>query len=162
MTTLRFTTKSLTGCVLVTVSGELDIATKPELIHYVNNIISTRVGMVVLDLSGITFIDAQGLSALIMIKRQAQLVHTELVLAGTPPVVLSLLRITRLDKHFCAFPQMARRITFGSSTISPSGPRRNRTGNGPWPDRAESERRRTGNVHRHRARPIRTAPGDPS
>ncbi|WP_162642307.1 STAS domain-containing protein [Streptosporangium sp. 'caverna'] len=107
MTALRFTTKSLTGCVLVTVSGELDIATKPELIHYVNNIISTRVGMVVLDLSGITFIDAQGLSALIMVKRQAQLVHTELVLAGTPPVVLSLLRITHLDKHFCAFPQMA-------------------------------------------------------
>ncbi|SNT61781.1 anti-anti-sigma factor [Streptosporangium subroseum] len=107
MTALRFTTKSLTGCVLVTVSGELDIATKPELIHYVNNILSTRVGMVVLDLSGITFIDAQGLSALIMIKRQAQLVHTELVLAGTPPIVLSLLRITRLDKHFRAFPQMA-------------------------------------------------------
>jgi anti-sigma B factor antagonist len=107
MTALRFTTKSLTGCVLVTVSGELDIATKPELIHYVNNILSTRVGMVVLDLSGITFIDAQGLSALIMIKRQAQSLHTELVLAGTPPVVLSLLRITRLDKHFCVFPQMA-------------------------------------------------------
>jgi anti-sigma B factor antagonist len=107
MDALQITTKNMNGSALVTVSGELDIATKPELIDYVSPILSTRVGMVVLDLSGITFIDAQGLSALIMIKRQAQSVHTELVLAATPPVVLSLLRITRLDKHFCAFPQMA-------------------------------------------------------
>jgi anti-sigma B factor antagonist len=106
METLQITTKNMTGCALVTVSGELDIATKPELLNYVNTILSTCVGMVVLDLSGITFIDAQGLSALLMIERQARLVHTELLLAGTPPVVLSILRITRLDKHFHVFPRM--------------------------------------------------------
>jgi anti-sigma B factor antagonist len=106
MDALQITTKHMTGSVLVTVSGELDIATKPELIDYVSPILSTRVGMVVLDLSGITFIDAQGLSALLMIERQARLVPTGLLLAGTPPVVLSLLRITRLDKHFHVFPRM--------------------------------------------------------
>ncbi|MFC7646416.1 STAS domain-containing protein [Streptosporangium lutulentum] len=106
MDTLQFTTESMTGCVLVSVSGELDIATKPEFLCYLNPILSTRVDMVVLDLSGITFIDAQGLSALIMIKRQAQLSGAELLLAAAPPVVLSLLRITRLDGHFRTFPQI--------------------------------------------------------
>jgi anti-sigma B factor antagonist len=106
MDVLQITTKNMAGSALVTVSGELDIATKPELIDHVSPILSTHVDMVVLDLSGITFIDAQGLSALLMIERQARLVPAGLLLAGVPPVVLSLLRITHLDKHFRVFPRV--------------------------------------------------------
>jgi anti-sigma B factor antagonist len=106
MDALQITTTNMAGSALVTVSGELDIATKPELIDYVSPILGTRVDMVVLDLGGITFIDAQGLSALLMLERQARLVHKGLLLAGAPSVVLSLFRITQLDKHFRVFPKM--------------------------------------------------------
>jgi anti-sigma B factor antagonist len=106
MDALQITTKNMTGSALVTVSGELDIATKPELIDYVSPILNTHVCMVILDLGGITFIDAQGLSTLLMIERQARLIPTGLLLAGVPPVVLSLLRITHLDKHFRVFPRV--------------------------------------------------------
>ena len=148
MTALRFTTKSLTGCVLVTVSGELDIATKPELIHYVNNILSPRVGMVVLDLSGITFIDAQGLSALIMIKRQAPRPIRNWCLPQRRPSSCRSCESPAWTSTSVRFLKWRRRITSGSSTTAPSGARRNRAGNDPWPGRAESERRRMGMSHR--------------
>ena len=52
----------------VVVSGELDMATSPELTSAIESLERTEAQRVVLDLSGVTFIDSTALSALCLAK----------------------------------------------------------------------------------------------
>ncbi|MFI6451577.1 STAS domain-containing protein [Streptosporangium amethystogenes] len=100
MNALQLTSEHASGFVVITVAGELDLATRPELSDCVQEAIDACHGTVIIDLSGVTFIDACGLSSLIGVKRYAREHHTPLLLAGAPPVVLKLLKLTHLDASF--------------------------------------------------------------
>ncbi|GAA4205765.1 hypothetical protein GCM10022252_66830 [Streptosporangium oxazolinicum] len=100
MNALQLTSEHASDFVVITVAGELDLATRPDLAAFTRDVIDARPGTVIIDLAGITFIDACGLSALIAVKRHAREQGTPLLLAGAPPVVLKLLRLTNLDASF--------------------------------------------------------------
>ena len=51
-------------CATVTVSGELDIATAPQLVEALNEAGGTPAGKIVVDLLGTSFIDSTGLTTL--------------------------------------------------------------------------------------------------
>lgn len=85
--------------VVVKVSGELDIATRPDLDSCVGGVLDAYRGPVVLDLSDVTFMDAHGLGGLVALKRRAL---SRLHLAGTPPPVQSILQLTGLEAVFQA------------------------------------------------------------
>ncbi|GIH74005.1 hypothetical protein Plo01_04340 [Planobispora longispora] len=88
------------GRALVTVAGELDITTRPELCARVEHLLGTRPGTLVLDLGAVTFIDARGLSALVVLRRHAIEMGTRLLLSRVSPPVRSILGMTGLSRSF--------------------------------------------------------------
>lgn len=83
---------------LVVVSGELDIATAPQLCQAVREALSERPSTLHLDLSGVSFIDCAGLQALIIGQRGARLRRGELLLRRASAQVDRLLDLTAV--HF--------------------------------------------------------------
>ncbi|MQA93645.1 MAG: anti-sigma factor antagonist [Streptosporangiales bacterium] len=87
------------GVVMVEVSGELDIATRDRLRAEVEPWL--RAGReLVLEVSGLTFIDASGLAGLLELDRLAGRAGTRLLIAGHSRPVHRLLQMTGLDGHF--------------------------------------------------------------
>jgi len=91
------------GYQIVSVTGELDIATAEQAYSYISEIIDGRLAPVTVDLSGPTFCDASGLGALARAARYARQKGRQLMLASARPSLLKIMRITGLDR---AFPEL--------------------------------------------------------
>jgi anti-sigma B factor antagonist len=83
--------------VLVTVAGEIDIATVPAL-HERLNLLAALGRAVVVDLDQVTFIDAAGLGALAGAARQAAAREASLYVVCSGCQTRRLFRLTRLDR----------------------------------------------------------------
>ncbi|MEU7582294.1 STAS domain-containing protein [Streptomyces sp. NPDC041068] len=94
------------GCTVLAFHGEIDIAAALEIQPRLDAATSLPRCRVVIDLSGVDFLDASGLRLLC----RARLRVTEgaglLVLAAPPPRVVWLLRLTRLDGCFTVLPTL--------------------------------------------------------
>jgi anti-sigma B factor antagonist len=85
----------------VAVIGELDIATVPRFTVRMGELTRARdLREMVIDLSGLTFIDAGGLRALVELRSRLEKQHAGLVLAGVPPQMGRLLRIIGPARRF--------------------------------------------------------------
>ena len=91
------------GYQIVSVTGELDIATAEQAYSYISEIIDGRLAPVTVDLSGLTFCDASGLGVLARIARHARQAGRQLKLTSVRPSLLKIMRITGLDR---AFPEL--------------------------------------------------------
>src|SRR5512140_132880 len=95
--------------VVVTVlDPRIDARSSDDLRAALARIIGEGKSRVVLDLSGVTFVDSSGLGAIIASLKLATL-SGDLVLCGARESVASLLRLTRMDKVFRTYrsPQEA-------------------------------------------------------
>jgi anti-anti-sigma factor len=88
------------GYQIVSVAGELDIATADQAYFYISEVIDGRSAPVTVDLSGLTFCDASGLGALTRIARHARETGRQLMLTSARPSVMKIMRITGLDRVF--------------------------------------------------------------
>jgi anti-sigma B factor antagonist len=87
--------------VTVAVIGELDIATVPRFTARMGELArSGHVREMVVDLSGLTFIDAGGLRALVELRSRLEQQNAGLVLDSVPPQMGRLLRIIGPAHHF--------------------------------------------------------------
>ena len=87
--------------VTVAVIGELDIATVPRFTARMGEFLRRgRPGELVLDLSGLAFIDAGGLRALTELRARVERQGAVLVLDGVPPQMLRLMRIIGPERRF--------------------------------------------------------------
>jgi len=84
----------------VVVSGELDMATSPELTSAIESLERTEAQRVVLDLSRVTFIDSTALSALCLAKAKLNDRRAVLVLGPVSRQVETVLRICGLHREF--------------------------------------------------------------
>ena len=91
------------GYQIVTVTGELDIATAEQAYTYISGVIDDRPAPVSVDLGGMTFCDASGLGVLARIARHARQAGRQLSLTSARPSLLKIMRITGLDR---AFPEL--------------------------------------------------------
>ena len=91
------------GYQIVSVTGELDIATAEQAYSYLSEVIDGRSAPVTVDLSGLTFCDASGLSALVRTARHARQKGRQVMLTSARPSLLKIMRITGLDR---AFPEL--------------------------------------------------------
>jgi len=91
------------GNQVISVTGELDIATAERAYDYISDIIDGRPASVSVDLSGLTFCDASGLGVLARIARHARQAGRQLRLTAARPSLLKIMRITGLDR---AFPEL--------------------------------------------------------
>ena len=108
------------GYQVVSVAGELDIATADQAYSYITEVIDGRAAPVTVDLSGVTFCDASGLGALARLARHARAAGRQFMLTSARPSVLKIMRITGLDR---AFPELHPPLHAYSALKAWPGPR---------------------------------------
>jgi anti-sigma B factor antagonist len=90
--------------------SRLDASSTPALKKRITALIGSGHHRIALDLSEVEFIDSSGLSALVSALRQLQ-GDGDLVLIGPRSTVLSMFKLTRLDRVFRIFPDQAQALT---------------------------------------------------
>jgi anti-sigma B factor antagonist len=93
--------------VVLAVSGELDVASAPMLRAHVRFALRGRPARLVLDLAGLGFCDAAGLSVLAMAQNAATRDGASLALAAVPRPVSRLLEMTGMDRTLDVYPSVA-------------------------------------------------------
>jgi anti-sigma B factor antagonist len=93
------------GGQVVSVAGELDIATAQQAYDYLSDVIDHGQTPVSVDLAGLTFCDASGLGVLARLAKRAKEVGRQLLLISPRPYLIKIMRITGLDGDF---PELAR------------------------------------------------------
>ncbi|WP_035791828.1 STAS domain-containing protein [Kitasatospora mediocidica] len=92
---------------VVSVTGELDADTGPVLyVHLANQLDHGRRHLVV-DLSGVPFMDSSGLNVIIRAMRQTKLANGSLSLAAPTPTVSQLFRLTGISLTQPVHPEVA-------------------------------------------------------
>jgi anti-sigma B factor antagonist len=81
---------------VVSLIGELDMLTASRLAATVNDLLSDPPPRVVLDMSGVTFCDSQGLGTLVVLSRRATTAQSVLVLTNVADFLMRVLDITGL------------------------------------------------------------------
>jgi anti-anti-sigma factor len=84
----------------VSLRGELDIASASVLGYAVRDALSRVGDVVVLDLSGIDFIDSTGLYSIVRGGEQIKASGKRLLLVRGPPAIHRAFEMTRLDERF--------------------------------------------------------------
>ena len=90
--------------VVLCVQGEIHATTAPEFSERLNDAIASGKTGVILDLTGVEFIDSTGLSVLLNGLRRVTRVRGTMLIACANPTVLRLFEITKLDSTFEIFP----------------------------------------------------------
>jgi anti-sigma B factor antagonist len=85
---------------IISVSGEIHVTTAPEFSERLNAAIAAGARGVVIDMSGVVFIDSTGLSVLLNGLRRVTRADGRLSLVVSNPTVLRLFEITKLDSTF--------------------------------------------------------------
>jgi anti-sigma B factor antagonist len=88
------------GTALVHVSGELDLSTSAQLEDELEGVIRGASGTLILDLSGLAFLDSTGLRSLWRTRQAARSSGGRLVIRSPSEQVMRVLRVTKLDKVF--------------------------------------------------------------
>jgi len=97
---LKVRTVSTDGPAVVTVQGEVDMVTAPEFRTLLLQSAAESAGPLLLDLSGVTYMDSSGVGTMVYLKREIERRGRQLVLVGLPPRVRGVLEITHLDRFF--------------------------------------------------------------
>lgn len=86
---------------IVTIRGEIDVATSPELHETLDHVLERGAQLVTVDLSGLTFIDSSGLGVLVGTHKQLREAGGDtIVLRGMQEPVRRVFEITGLTKLF--------------------------------------------------------------
>jgi anti-sigma B factor antagonist len=99
------------GFQIVSMTGELDIATAEQAYTYVSDAIDALgqgPAPFSMDLSGLSFCDASGLGVLARIARHARHAGRQLRLTSARPALVRIIRITGLDRSFPELIPLAR------------------------------------------------------
>ena len=92
---------------VVTVGGEVDLETAPQLGDHVLAALQDVSPHVVLDLTGVTFMDSTGLKVLLSIQRRADLANGSFAVVGATRTVRRILELTGLDQTFLLYDTLA-------------------------------------------------------
>ena len=84
--------------------GEIDLHVSPSVTASLNSMIEKKPQRLVVDLSGVTYIDSAGLAALIGAMQKVEGYGGKFLLAGLQETVRSIFEISRLDQVFQIFP----------------------------------------------------------
>lgn len=105
MTELAIDTRAADGVVVVSLAGDIDVATVDEVGDALTRAVTSEPPPrhLCCDLSRVTFLDSTGLSSLVMAWRTGEARGTELVVAGAHGAVRRVLELTGLDTLFPQF-----------------------------------------------------------
>jgi anti-sigma B factor antagonist len=104
---LRVVTLYQPGTIVLAVSGELDIASAPVLRDHLEFAFGRQPAQIVLDLAGLKFCDAAGLSVFAMARQRTGTAGILLALAAVPRRLSRLLTITDMRRFLDVYPSVA-------------------------------------------------------
>ncbi len=92
--------------VVVSLTGEIDVAAAPTVREHLEQA-AAKQGSLVVDLSGVSFIDSTALGVLIGIHKECTGTGTDMRLVITEPRILKVFEITGLTDLFTIVPSLA-------------------------------------------------------
>lgn len=98
------------GVAVVTLSGEIDLRSSPEVRSQILELLQSRVPVVV-DLQAVRYIDSSGVASLVEGFQTARSQKLKFVLAGVSPNALRVLKLARLDQVFVIHASLAEAVT---------------------------------------------------
>lgn len=98
------------GAHVIALRGEIHVTTAPRFAEHLTAAIEGGKTAIVLDMTGVEFIDSTGLSVLLNGLRLINQRHGRLALVCTNPTVLRLFQITSLDDTFDIFDERPKAI----------------------------------------------------
>ncbi len=98
MQALQFTVADLGGRPTISVEGEVDLATSTELLEMILTVHGVDERDVLVDFTGVTFLDSTGIAALVQAYQQMRENGCRLRLTNTCPHVATVLEITGVDR----------------------------------------------------------------
>ncbi|MGW3962465.1 STAS domain-containing protein [Amycolatopsis sp. NPDC005003] len=103
-TPFSVTTRATEAGTVVTVEGELDVATAPRLRAGLASLALAPGGVLVVDLGAVTFCDSSGVSALIAARNLAEAAGAGVALAAVPDRLSRTLGLIGLADFFPTYP----------------------------------------------------------
>ncbi len=97
---VRITQEQVNGAAVVTVEGEIDVASAPELRTNLHELCTEDASTVAVDLRAVTFLDSSALGVLVGALRRCRENHTEFRLIINSPRLLKIFEITGLTSVF--------------------------------------------------------------
>jgi anti-anti-sigma factor len=85
---------------VVIVRGEVNLRSSPDLHAELLALVEKKPARIVLDLSGVDYMDSSGIGTLVEIKRRVDKYKGKFILAALRPRVRGLFEITRLEQFF--------------------------------------------------------------
>ena len=95
------------GLPVVSVMGEVDLATAPALEQTLLGAAEDGPGELIVDLTGCSFLDSKGLAALVATRGRLEHSNRRLALVLSNPSVMRVFQITQLDELFEIHPSLA-------------------------------------------------------
>lgn len=85
---------------IVAPQGEIDLGRSPGLRTRLGEIIAEKPGRIIIDLSGVTYMDSSGVATLVEALQQCRSINASLTLCAMQDRVRSIFEIARLDMVF--------------------------------------------------------------
>ena len=101
------------GATVIAANGRLDMVAAPQLKALVQSAVRDAKTPVVVDLTGVQFIDSTGLGALISGLRVTRQAGSDLRIACAGAQVLSVLAMTRIDRVIQPYPSVEDALSAG-------------------------------------------------
>lgn len=103
--------RQASGCTVVTIGGELDVATAPLLLAHLDSLVADGRIRLVLDLAGLEFLDASGVGVLARTLGRVRVRNGWVRLVHASPRVRRVLRITRLTDALPVYDSTAQALS---------------------------------------------------
>ncbi len=103
---LRTEVSEIAGWTIVSVYGEVDVATTPDLRELLIKLVAEGSNRLVLDLEGVDFLDSTGLGTIVSILKRTRTHGGDLRLVCTQARITRLFEITGLDKALPLLPSL--------------------------------------------------------
>jgi anti-sigma B factor antagonist len=91
---------------VVSITGDIDLETSPKLREFLKPLSSKKTPLLLLDFSGVNYIDSSGLATLIEYFQAVQSFKGKLALASLSPRVKNVFEIVRLEQIFSLHPDI--------------------------------------------------------
>ena len=98
------------GIAIVTVQGEIDVETSPQLRECFDKLLAAGEHNFVIDMAGVDFVDSSGLAAFVRLFKRVRIGEGDVRLCGLRPEVSKIIELTRLNRVFDVFETRAQAV----------------------------------------------------
>ncbi|MEI9998084.1 MAG: STAS domain-containing protein [Verrucomicrobiota bacterium] len=103
---MQLTERTQDDVPVVTINGDVDLETSPQLRDFLKPKAASKTPALLLDFSGVHYIDSSGLATLIEYFQSVQAFKGKLALASLSPRVKNVFEIVRLEQIFSIYPDI--------------------------------------------------------